>query len=92
MTEHGWTVPMWAYVVATVLLPFWFLAITAAKCRETFADRLLAGSLLHGVVWISVLFDRGLGDDAGVTFFATHLFGSLFYLTADRRAAHGPDD
>ena len=92
MNAHGWIVPLWAYVAATILLPFWLKAVFTAKYRETFADRLLIGSLLHGVVWISILFDSGLGRDARMTLFSFHIFGTLFYATANRRAAHEGED
>ncbi|MEY4744614.1 MAG: hypothetical protein RL272_559 [Candidatus Parcubacteria bacterium] len=86
MTAATSLVPVWAYVAATALLPFWFrFVITVAEDPAAFYSRCRAGSLLHGAVWMMVLLDRGFTGAAMEAVFGINMFGTLFYVMCMRR-------
>ncbi len=93
MTATASLVPVWAYVAATALLPFWFRRIRrVAEDPVGFYSACRTGSLLHGAVWIMALMDRGFTGDAMVAVFAINVFFTLFYVMCMRRDGVGADD
>lgn len=85
-------VPVWAYVLATALLPFWFRFVRdVGEDPEAFYSRCRTGSLLHGAVWMGVLFDRGFPGTAMEAVFGINMFFTLFYVMCMRRDGVGND-
>jgi len=74
--------PPWVYIAATLLSPLWLLAVrrAAGKADTSPSRRARLGILLHAVIWLSALMDRGLPRPAITALVIVHVLAMLFYV------------